>query len=159
GALVTVLTGEGDAPANGRLSADAHFTLTLGTNAPVGVTVPARPGNTTLDQLVGDVNAALTIAGFAGRVTAGRSGNRITLTTNSTALVQASAVPGDPALTELRLPTAAAGPNWPRAAFLAQNGTVTAEASLGASNFSASAALGILSVGVDRANANVTVNT
>jgi Ca2+-binding RTX toxin-like protein len=84
-----VLTGTADAPASGVLSGDAAFALVVGAAAPVDVLLRAdatdgrngTPANANLDDLVRDLQDALTAAGLAALVRAGRAGNRITLTT------------------------------------------------------------------------------
>src|SRR5262249_7183469 len=54
----------GGTPGNGRLSGDAHFAVTVGTNAAVNVTVPKDDSNTSVADLVNDVNQALRTAGL-----------------------------------------------------------------------------------------------
>jgi hypothetical protein len=157
--LDTVLTGTADAPTNGQLSGDAHFALTVGTNAPVNVTVAKDATNTTIDNLVTDINTALATAGLGGTVTAGHNGNRITLTENNAELLQVSASAGDPALTDLHLPTAASGPDWSHAAFVTSSSQLTASASISATNVTGRAALGILGVGVQNGNASFSIGT
>src|SRR6185312_87653 len=67
-----------DAPSNGQLTGAASFTLTVGDEAPVIVTVNADSTNNTIQDLVADINAAITAAGRGGRILAGSDGNVIT---------------------------------------------------------------------------------
>jgi len=93
---VVMLEGDADAPADGVLTRDAHFTLILADGVPVDVTVLANatngedgsPANGTIADLIDDINDALTAAGIRSQVEAGRNilpdltlGNRITLST------------------------------------------------------------------------------
>ena len=71
------------APANGRLSADANFLLTIDGELELTVFVPADPTNTSIDDLIDDINDGL-IGAFAARgttpvVEARRLGRRISL--------------------------------------------------------------------------------
>lgn len=68
-----------DAPANGRLSADAHFKLQLDGAAAVSILVPRDLTNNSLDDLVADINTALSFSTLRGKVTAGRVLNHLTL--------------------------------------------------------------------------------
>ena len=74
------ITATADAPVNGRITADAHFKLKVGADAPVDVTVrgAATTANNTVDDLVSDITDALATAGLAGTVAAGRNGNKLT---------------------------------------------------------------------------------
>src|SRR5262249_18578928 len=60
------------ASSSGQLSADAHLMVTVGSNAPVPVTIPrdVTAGNTSLDDLVQEVNTALAAAGLGAAVAA-----------------------------------------------------------------------------------------
>ena len=81
GGQQAALTAKNDAPAMGRLSGDAHFSLQLAGGTALNVVVAADPANNSLDDLVADINIALAAAGLSQKVHAGRSGNRLTLTT------------------------------------------------------------------------------
>ncbi len=107
GAAATVLTGTAAGPSNGRITADAHFTLTVGNQAPVNVTVAAAStgGNANLGQLVGDINTALQTAGVGSNVSAQVNNGIITLVNSKGDLLAITAMPGDTAVTELELPT------------------------------------------------------
>ena len=74
-----MLTATGDAPADGRLAATAHFSVTLNGTSPVTVVVGRDPTNNGLDDLVADLNSSLKFSGLGGLVAAGRNGSRITL--------------------------------------------------------------------------------
>ncbi len=96
------------APSNGQLSGDAHFTLTLGSHAPITVTVNSNPNNASLSDLVSDINAALAsalaAAGQANDVVAGLDGSSVTLSTAGDALslpLSIHIAAGDPAATSL----------------------------------------------------------
>src|SRR5262249_20315988 len=78
--FVATVTGTLDLPSNGQLSADAHFTLMRSQGAMTDVTVPRDPTNATRDDLVADVNAALTAAGLSDLM-ARLNGLRLELTT------------------------------------------------------------------------------
>src|SRR5579884_4084888 len=158
--MVSVLTGTADAPANGRLSGDAHFAVTLGSAAPVNVTVKADQSNQSITDLVNDINTALAAAGLGNSVVAGNSGNTITLTTlNTDAPLQISASASDPAITDLHLPATAAVPSITQNVFLANNSQVTVMASVSAPSINLSAALGPLGVAVQNGNLNITLGS
>src|SRR5262245_15367868 len=74
-----ILVDSADAPVNGVLSGAATFKLKLGNAGPVDVTVQPDASNTSLGDLVDDLNNALDGAGLGASVVAGREGNRITL--------------------------------------------------------------------------------
>ena len=83
-----VLKGESGGPANGRLRADMHFALSLNGGPAVLVTVlqSATTGNTTIDDLVADINAALVAAGLGGQIGASRdASSRMTFTAAASA--------------------------------------------------------------------------
>jgi hypothetical protein len=97
----------GDAPANGNFAGEAVFQLQVGSADPVEVRLFGT-GNATLDDLIADINAALAAKALA--VSAERDGNRIRLRTTSftaTPTLRVTASAGNPAVTALRLPTAA----------------------------------------------------
>ncbi len=99
------LAGFKDLPANGVLSADAVFEIAVNGAAPVAVTLARKPGNTNRNQLVADLNAALTAAGVSG-VTASLYGARVQLTTppgSAEASILVSADADGTATTELGL--------------------------------------------------------
>ena len=66
------MTGSGQTPADNRLTADAHFQVSIDGATPVEVTVPASStlNNKNALDLVNDVNAALQAAGITGVVAA-----------------------------------------------------------------------------------------
>ncbi|MCX5661043.1 MAG: hypothetical protein NTW19_15245, partial [Planctomycetota bacterium] len=97
--LQATLTSGADAPANGRFTGTAVFTLKNGQAAPVNVSVAGDATNNSMDDLVADFNAALAAAGISSQVLAGRSGNRLTFTTRGAGvapLVVLGASPGNP---------------------------------------------------------------
>ena len=69
------------APANGQLSGDAHFTLTLGSVTSPTITVPRNASNLSLDDLVAAINTALANAGLGGAVVASQSNGFVRLVT------------------------------------------------------------------------------
>src|SRR5882757_5556988 len=84
----------------------------------LSVAIAPDATNANVGDLVADLNAALSFAGFARQVAAGNVGNRIMLTapTGSTLHIDASA--GDTATTELHLPGDGAPPSWSQHVFL-----------------------------------------
>ena len=83
GAEAAELTADSDAPADGVLTGEATFALAVGTLAPVTVTVPAVASNSSLDDLVGDINAAGGGAIDRRQSPSGMQGARLTLTTTA----------------------------------------------------------------------------
>src|SRR5262249_27347020 len=73
--------------------------LTLGTAAPIPVTVTTPSTNTKIDDLVSDLNAGLVAAHLNGLVVAGRVGNYLTLSTSGlgVGLLKITWSSGDPA--------------------------------------------------------------
>lgn len=159
------LTADADGPANGQLvGGNAVFNLAIGPGAtPVAVTVTqaSTTGNSNLDDLVADMNTALAAAGLGVPVTAGRTGNRLTLTTrnNFIADLTLTAAAGNPAITELHFVNGAnATDNLANHAYI-ENASATASASVSAPDIDASARLGFLRLdlinGSGSANAGV----
>jgi hypothetical protein len=72
----SVISGLKDLPANGVLSADATFLVSVNAAEPVAVTVQRNAANTSRAQLIANVNAALANAGL-GEVTASLVANRL----------------------------------------------------------------------------------
>src|SRR6185437_15323257 len=164
---VDVLTASSDAPVNGQLPGDAHFTVDLGAatglngaDVPIAVTVPADPTNQSIDDLVSDINAALASAGLGGLVIAGRSGNRITLGTTFSSVGASLALQvtaGDPAATALGFvngsKATSSEANNDRLSI--QNATAKGTISLTTpSNINASAHYGFLGVAVNNGTAS-----
>lgn len=180
GSLNTVLTGTDALPANGQLTGDAHFQLAVGSGTPVAVTVYRKTTNTTVDDLVADVNTALTAAGLGNQVAAGKTtimvGGQtvtvLTLTSQSAAVLQVSPMPNDPgrndpAFQQLHLPTLASATPWSQRAFVAANGQVRVSSSLVADgtadhdtqSISGSAAVGPVGVQLHDGTINIRLNT
>jgi len=147
------LVAEADGPANGQLGADAVFSLAVGTAPPVAVTVSKTDTdlNTNLDDLVGDFNTALVVAGLGNTVTAGRSGNRLTLTTAGRvvpAMLQLTASTGNPILTEVHFRNSQlALDSVDRCSFVEQ-ASVSGMVSVEADPIDATADLGFLEVSI-----------
>ncbi len=96
-----------DAPANGNFAGEAIFQLQIGSDNPVEVRLFGT-GNANLDDLLVDINTALTAAGLA--VKAERSGNKVQLRTTNitpTPTLRITANASNPAVTALRLPASA----------------------------------------------------
>ncbi|RLC09329.1 MAG: hypothetical protein DRH43_08470, partial [Deltaproteobacteria bacterium] len=121
GNQVITLTGSKNAPTDGVLTRDAHFTLILADGEPVEVTVRAdatngedgNPANSTISDLVDDINDELVEAGTRSQVVAGRNtlpdstaGNKITLsTTGDGALLSIAIGANNTARDELKFET------------------------------------------------------
>lgn len=83
--LPAVLTADVAAPANGVLDAESNFTVKINDNAPIAVKVTQAAihgidgsyANENIDDLLFDINAALTTAGQQNAVMATRHGDRI----------------------------------------------------------------------------------
>ncbi len=151
------------APADGKISADANFELTLGLGAPVAVTLAqsATSSNTNRSDLVADLTAALAAAGLSGSVVAALDGsNRLTLATTTSALgitaleLQAADYDpdgppsSDPIVTELGFRERHfAFDSLANHAFL-EDASLTGSVSVSASNIDAAAKVGFLKVGV-----------
>lgn len=100
--VATMLKATADAPANGQLTSPATFQISVGSGTPVTVTVPVDATNTTIDDLVADINTAIEATRLGGNVVAGHSLNRLTLSTNGFASLTISSAVGDATKTKLR---------------------------------------------------------
>jgi len=93
-------------PDDGILGDDAHFVMAINGNAPLPVTVAASDtsANLTRQDLIADINRSLSQAGLS-KVSAGLTGGgRLMFTAGGAATaLQITALPGDPAITELGL--------------------------------------------------------
>ena len=103
---IPTIVGQPVAPADGQLSADALFAISIGGGTPVSVKVAASSttNNQSLDSLVQDVNSALSVAGLSGQITASRNGGHIVLTAASSSVTQFQlqiASPTNPSVTQL----------------------------------------------------------
>ena len=154
GGLQAVLTGTGPAPANGQLTADAHFTIAIGTQSPVSVTVTAAATqtNSNLAGLLSDLNNALAAAGLGGAVVAGQTGGAITLTEVNGEVMQVSAATDDPATTELMLPSEAVQPDFGSNVYLDAGAQLTVSATVTANTISGSGSVGMLGVTIQNAS-------
>ena len=74
----TVSVTKGDL-ASGILSANASFQVVLDNGSPVTVTVARDTGNTSINDLIADINAALTTASISSKVKAALTNNRLEL--------------------------------------------------------------------------------
>ena len=162
GGLQSVLTGTAPAPSNGQLTSDAHFTITVGTQAPVNITVTAAStrNNQSTAALVGDLNTALSSAGLGPTVVAAlNAAGDITLTNPFGQLLQISAPSGDPTLTQLFLPTTAAVQDFVDNTYLATGSSVTVTAAVSATSINGSAGVGIVGVGIQNGNVSLSATT
>ncbi len=151
---VAVLSASADAPANGRLTSDAHVTLHVNEAAPVNVTLTsaATSTNTSLDDLVVDINAALNAAGLTG-VAAARSGNRLTLSAvpspaSDSPLLRLSSAAGDAAITQLRFVNGDVATDSTARHFFIEDASVSGSVDLTAADVDVSARIGFLDVGI-----------
>jgi autotransporter-associated beta strand protein len=150
-------------PANGRLSADAVFSLSIGDASPVAVTVPraVTAGNSGPDDLVAEFNTALAAAGLGSSVVAGREGDRLTLTTPGNGLLAVlEADAANPIVTEVGFrPRQMASDSICQHAFV-EGASISGTAVLAAANINAAANLGFLqaSVAGGSGTASATVN-
>lgn len=112
-------TGNGSptgALASGRLGANADFTVSIGGKAPVQVVVSkaSTAGNSTLQDLVDDLNAALGSAGLGSQVKALLDGRQITLSLLSGSGLAIGGDPGSAAFTELGFAKDSGGVELPK---------------------------------------------
>lgn len=141
--FVPAITGGSDAVGNGQLGSDATFQVVLEnlaamTSTTTSVTVPAAStaGNSSVADLVADVNAALSAAGVGGQVTASVNGNRVKLSLSSpselnngvaTRALTVVAAPGNTSQTQLGFTNA--GPAaFKDYRFRSQSGVLSADA-------------------------------
>ncbi len=157
--LQTVLTATGDAPSNGQLSGTATFRVSLDGAAPVTVTVPKDIGNASIDDLVTDINAALALTLLRYTLTAGRVGNRLTLTsaTGTGLLVEATA--GNPAATQLQLAGVGVVAQWNDAVSLTSGSQLRLESLIASASITGAASLGILPVNLSAGSITITADT
>ena len=126
--LQTILTGSADAPANGRLSSNAHFTLTLNSGTPTTIAVAADPTNNSVADLTADINSALAFAGLSGQILAVSTGNRLSLRAATGSTLQVTAATANSANTELHLVGFGLDPKWSSEVFLGAGTQVSATA-------------------------------
>ena len=97
------LHGTRDLPVDGIMSADANFEISVNGSAPVPVVVARNASNATANDLVADVNQALSTAGM-NSVQAVLTGERMLLVGDAideTAVILVTSAPDDPTVTEL----------------------------------------------------------
>ncbi|MEX2188872.1 MAG: right-handed parallel beta-helix repeat-containing protein [Pirellulales bacterium] len=102
--LVAVVTAAGTAPSDGVLSSDAHFALTVGDGGPMPIVVPRDDANTSVADLVADINAAIDATCLSGRVTASHDNGTLRLAArviDSAPSFHLEATAGDSAITDL----------------------------------------------------------
>lgn len=151
------------APANGQLSADAHFSVSAGGGLPVNVTLPqsATTGNASLDDLVIDINVAIAATTLGGDVVAARDLNdntRLTLTTTHVGPVVAlvfGADANDPAVTELGFDSTQFGFDAGFDDLFIEDASVSATAALEALDVDATADFGYVQVSIVDGTASV----
>jgi hypothetical protein len=146
-----VITAGADASSNGKLSAAAHLSIQVGSDDPVNVTIAADATNTKIDDLISDINAALAAAGLGSTVIAGKSGNKITLSTKglfTPAALMITATANDPVVTDLHFATSQGATNTLAHQFFIKDASVNGSVTLNASDIDASARFGFLDVAV-----------
>jgi len=148
-----VLKARAAGPSDGRLSADADFTLQVGSREPVAVSVPraATGDNASLADLAADVNQALAVAGLAQDVAAGVDGDRLTLTTNGLAVesvIRLRAAEGDPMLSEVHFRDGQLATDSVTQHTFIEQATVVASAGVTVADLDATASFGFLGVAV-----------
>ena len=139
------ITATADAPASGNFAGEAVFQLQLGSAAPVEVRLLGN-GNSSTDDLIADLNAALTAAGLA--VKAQRDGNKIQLRTtqvSATPTLRITASAGNPAVTALHLPTSADAFDNPVNHVFIRNQAIAADLIIGGT-LAANATLGFVGI-------------
>ncbi|MDB5319040.1 MAG: cya 2, partial [Phycisphaerales bacterium] len=158
-APAAVITAAKDAVANGKLSGAAHFSVAVGGDDAVDVTVPADATNATVADLVADINAALATAGLGDTVQAGKSGNKITFSTKgllTTPALTINASSSDPAQTQMGLSDSQSASDTLGNRFFIKDASITGSANLAATDIDANAHLGFLGVGVVNGTGGVT---
>ena len=144
--LQTVLTATGDAPSNGVLSATANLYVSLNGASGIHLTVARDTTNTSLDDLVADINAAIGLSNLHGKLTAGRTGARLTLTAATGSGLQVTAQAADTASTQLFLVGNGMVTQWSNSVSFDTATNVQLVSQLTSNNLSGSASLGILPV-------------
>jgi hypothetical protein len=113
----------------------------------------AKSTNASIDDLVDDLNVALTVAGVAGEVVAGRDADRLKLTVTApagtdVALLQLAAATVDAAVTQLRFVNGQYVTDSVEHHVFIEDAVVTASAHLTAADLDIAAALGFLDVSI-----------
>ncbi len=106
----TRLVALADGPANGQLTSPATFNINFGTGSPVPIVVPVDNSNQTLDDLVADINQAISITRLVGDVRAIRQNNKTGLVCDGLYGLSVTSTPGNSADTQLHLHGASAAP-------------------------------------------------
>lgn len=161
--LSAVMVATKPAPADGKTSATSNFNLNLGfgTDVPVTLTQAATADNTNRNDLVSDLNAAISTAGLGGSVVASLDGsNRLVLSTMTASqglaaieLTAADFTPQgppstDPIVTELGFRGQhLAFDSLANHAFV-ENATIDGAASLSATDIDGTGTIGFLDVSV-----------
>ncbi len=140
--LQTVLTASGDAPANGRIPSAARLSIKLNGAAPVTVTVLVDNTNTNIDDLVADINAALNRTSLKGKVVAGRTASRLTLTSDTDTGLEVDSLPGDPAETVLQLVGVGTTAQWGQHVSLAAGTSLQLQTEISTASLTGAASLG-----------------
>ncbi len=156
--LQTVLTASGDAPANGRIPSAARLSIKLNGAAPVTVTVLVDNTNTNIDDLVADINAALNRTSLKGKVVAGRTASRLTLTSDTDTGLEVDSLPGDPAETVLQLVGVGTTAQWGQHVSLAAGTSLQLQTEISAASLTGAASLGILPIHLSTGNLQITAS-
>ncbi len=157
--LQSVLTATGDAPVNGQLSGPANFRVSINGASSVNVLVPQDTTNTTLDDLVSDINAAIALTSLKGKLTASRNALRLTLSSGTGTGMQVEAMAGDPAATQLKLVGVGLLTKWDRAVTLGMGSQLQLNSQVTSSTLTGDAALGILPVNLTTGSMTITAST
>ncbi len=157
--LPTQLIATGDAPANGQLSGLATLSIKLNGAAAIQVHIPHDTTNSNIDDLVVDINAALRQTGLNQKVYAGRSGDRLTLSSSTASSMVVEAESGNPGVTELKLVGAGVSTRWDRVVSVASGGQLQLSTQVTSSNLTGNAAIGILPVTITTGTLNIAANT
>ncbi len=147
-----------DAPANGRLSADAHFKLQLDGAAAVSILVPRDLTNNSLDDLVADINTALSFSTLRGKVTAGRVLNHLTLISPAGTSLQVDSIASDPAATQMHFTGVGVSAQYGKQVSLSAGTQISIGSSVTATNVSGLGAVGILPATLTSPSLSVTAN-
>ncbi|MCC5830830.1 MAG: right-handed parallel beta-helix repeat-containing protein, partial [Phycisphaeraceae bacterium] len=155
------LIGNSPLPANGVLNEDIVLLLSLDFDEPVTVVILANPGNTTRNQLIADINAALVASGLGGEVQAGLTSEqhlKLEVVTPGDTYLQVFLDTDNPAAAQLGLADGQlAGIDTNERIFF-ENMQLGAEASLSLDQIYTLARLGFLDLQVNDGNAAAQVS-
>jgi Ca2+-binding RTX toxin-like protein len=151
------IVGTIDAPANGQISGGLAFALQLDAEAPVNITVAGDATNNTIDDLVADINAAITLAGLGEAVVAGRQGDKIKFSTRGADTgreIILTATAGNPILDQLGFTNGQSDEFDLTQQFFIENASLAASVDLVAKDIDAGAKFGFIGIGIDGGSGN-----